>query len=134
MVALGQVVTRMPESKIAATLCCTCTAQPLAFGQPQAGAQGMTMAKNFSREVADKLLDKLSSDDKFREQFERNPRAALHQIGHDTPKELEGIAGSDPVMCLTSSNGLASKEQIRAARTELQEQLTGGMFHYNVVL
>jgi putative modified peptide len=92
------------------------------------------MAKNFSREVADALLDKLSSDDKFRELFEHNPRAALHQIGHDTPKDLEGIVGSDPVMCLRSSGGLASKEQIRAARSELQEQLTSGIFHYGVVL
>ena len=91
------------------------------------------MAKNFSREVADALLDKLSSDDKFRELFERNPHAALHQLGHDTPKELVGIAGSDPVMCLTSG-GLASKEQIRAARSELQEQLTGVPFHYNMTL
>lgn len=88
------------------------------------------MAKNFSREVADTLLDKLSSDDKFRELFERNPRAALHQIGHDTPKELEGVAGSDPVMCLSSSDGLASKERIRAARAELLEQLTGPVFTY----
>ena len=92
------------------------------------------MANNFSREVADALLDKLSSDDKFRELFERNPRAALRQVGHDTPKDLEGIAGSDPVMCLSSADGLASKEKIQAARTELQAQLSGGMFHYNVVL
>jgi putative modified peptide len=92
------------------------------------------MAKNFSREVADKLLDKLSSDDKFRELFARNPRAALHQIGHDTPKDDEGILGSDPVMCLTSSEGLASKEQIRAARAKLQEQLTGPEFHYALTI
>ena len=92
------------------------------------------MANNFSREVADTLLDKLSSDDKFRELFERNPHAALHQIGHDTPRNLVGIAGSDPVMCLTSSKGLASKEDIRAARSELMEQLTSGIFHYGVAL
>ena len=92
------------------------------------------MANNFSREVADALLDKLSSDDKFRELFQRNPRAALHQIGHETPKDVEGISGSDPIMCLTSTGGLASKEDISAARGQLQEQLTGGMFHYGVVL
>lgn len=92
------------------------------------------MAKNFSREVADKLLDKLSSDDQFRDLFQRNPRAALHQVGHDTPKELEGIAGSDPVMCLSSSATLASKEQIRATRSILQEQLTSSAFHYEVAI
>ena len=92
------------------------------------------MANNFSREVADTLLDKLSSDDKFRDLFERNPHAALHQIGHDTPRDQVGIAGSDPVMCLTGASGLASKEQIGATRSLLQEQLTGGMFHYSVAL
>lgn len=92
------------------------------------------MANNFSREVADTLLDKLSSDDHFRDLFARNPRAALHQIGYDTPKELEGIAGSDPIICLKSSGTLASKEQIRAARSSLQEQLTSSVFHYDVVI
>ncbi len=92
------------------------------------------MAKNFSRDIADKLLDKLSSDDKFRELFERNPRAALHQLGYETPEELKGIAGSDPVMCLGTSSGLASKEQIRATRSTLQEQLTSAAFHYDLAL
>ena len=91
------------------------------------------MAKNFSREVVDALLDKLSSDDQFRDLFKRNPRAALAQLGHHTDKAVEGVRGSDPVMCLQGAE-LASKEEIRASRDILSERLSGSMFHYDMVV
>lgn len=91
------------------------------------------MAKNFSREVADKLLDKLSHDDEFRGLFQSDPRAALAQLGHDTDAADVGKAGSDPLMCFTGGT-LASKEDIRKARSTLQEQLSSAPFSYRIAV
>jgi putative modified peptide len=91
------------------------------------------MAKNFSRDVADKLLDKLSSDDDFRDLFQKDPRAAVAKVGHVTPEADVGKAGVDPVMCLSGAK-LASKEDIRKARGKLQDQLSSSAFHYTVEL
>lgn len=88
------------------------------------------MAKNFSSALADKLLDKLSSDDAFRTAFEHNPRAALAQLGYSTPDADRDVKGVDPVMCLYNAKPLASKEKIRAARSELQTQLTAAPFKF----
>jgi putative modified peptide len=88
------------------------------------------MATNFSREVADKLLDKLSSDDAFRTLFQSDPRAALAKLGHVTPEADVGKEGVDPVICLNGAR-LASKEAIRKARTELMQRLTSSVFHYD---
>ena len=94
------------------------------------------MAKNFSREFADKLLDKLSTDDNFRDHFKRDMRSALRSLGHETTKGEEGQRGVDPIVCLSrsSSGELASKEDIKAARSLLAERLSGSAFHYDVVL
>jgi putative modified peptide len=71
-------------------------------------------------EVADKLLHGLSTDDNFRAAFEKDPRAALSSIGHDTPAEHVGVEGKDPVMHFaTLKGGLASKQKIAAARQQL---------------
>jgi putative modified peptide len=91
------------------------------------------MAKNFSRDLADKLLDKLSHDDDFREQFQLDPHAALAQLGHATPDADRGIAGTDPVVCMGSMQ-LASKDAIRAARADLHDQLTKSPFSYDVTV
>lgn len=90
------------------------------------------MANNFSPEVADKLLDKLSSDDDFRALFERNPRAALRQVGHETADGDRDVKGADPVLCCNNLTRLASKEAIAAARKELQTQLTSLPFRYDM--
>lgn len=94
------------------------------------------MAKNFSREFADKLLDKLSTDDNFRDHFKRDMRSALRTLGHETTKGEEGERGVDPITCLSrsSSGELASKEDIKAARSLLAERLSSSPFHYDVVL
>jgi putative modified peptide len=80
------------------------------------------MAARFSPQVVDTLLDKLSSDDGFRSLFQKNPREALRQIGHETPEKSVGVAGSDPVMCCQSI-ALASKEQIKASRAHLAQKM-----------
>jgi putative modified peptide len=87
------------------------------------------MAKNFSRDVADKLLDKLSHDDDFRDLFQSDPHAALAQVGHVTPESDLGKEGVDPVFC-ASSGQLASKDAIRKARNTLHDRLTSQVFHY----
>ena len=94
------------------------------------------MAKNFSREFADKLLDKLSTDDNFRDHFKRDMRSALRSLGHETTKGEEGQRGVDAIACLSrsSSGELASKEDIKAARSLLAERLSSSPFHYDVVL
>jgi len=89
------------------------------------------MAKNFSRDVANKLLDKLSHDDDFRSLFKSDPHAALAQVGHVTPEADRGIAGTDPVVC--ASRSLASKEDIKAARDSMQDRLTSQVFHYDAL-
>lgn len=92
--------------------------------------QAQTTGKQFSTVVAERLLDLLSTDDAFRSLFERDPRAALQQIGHATPAVDCGIKGVDPVICVSSAKPLASKEQIRAARSELHSQLTSAPFKF----
>jgi putative modified peptide len=90
------------------------------------------MSNNFSAEVADQLLEKLSGDDDFRALFEKNPRAALRKLGHDTPEAERDSKGVDPVMCVSCVKTLASKEQIQAARKELQTQLTSQVFSFDM--
>jgi putative modified peptide len=82
------------------------------------------MTNKFTPEVADKLLDKLSTDDAFRDLFEKNPSSALRQVGHEPASEHAGVRGSDPAMCSNLKNGLASKEAIRAGREEMKAALT----------
>jgi len=89
------------------------------------------MAKNFSPEVVEKLLDKLSTDDHFRELFQKEPHAALRQLGHETPEGERGVKGSDPMMCFAGA-ALASKEEIKASRSKLATRLSTSPFHYNV--
>ena len=90
------------------------------------------MASNFSPEFADKLLDKLSSDDKFRTAFDHNPRAALKQLGYETPAADRDVRGADAALCLYSAKPLASKEIIRAAHKELKAQMTSAASTFNI--
>ena len=74
----------------------------------------------FTPEVVDKLLDGLANDDDFRAAFERDPRAALRSIGHETPAQHVGVEGKDPVLpFLKLRGGLASKDKIRANKDTL---------------
>ena len=85
----------------------------------------MAAPNSFSPDVADKLLDKLSSDDDFRQLFQTNPREALRQCGHETPDNLRDIKHQDPVLCLYSLPvGLASKDEIRTSRDKMRSFLT----------
>ncbi len=79
-------------------------------------------------QVAERLLDLLSSDDDFRALFKRDAHAALVQAGYEAP------AGSDATqaaalsggacMQLAASDQLASKERFAADRQKLLRSLT----------
>ena len=74
------------------------------------------MTSIISVEVARELLKRLAHDDDFRASFEKNPRAALAKLGHETPAADRGVDGRDPVLSFAHlRGGLASKEKIAAA-------------------
>lgn len=78
------------------------------------------MPFKLSEDTVDTLLDKLSSDDQFRETFQKNPRRALAAVGHQDAGDADQVQGA--WTCLTVSQ-LADKDTIRASRDKLREQL-----------
>lgn len=77
--------------------------------------------------VARKLLDLLSTDDDFRDLFQRDAHAALLRAGYRSPA---GLAPDDAAalsggacMQMGASHQLASKEQIIRDRAKLEESL-----------
>lgn len=74
-------------------------------------------------DVADKLLDLLSSDDNFRDRFQQDPADALASVGHADP--TAAVAGAS---CLCVST-LAPKEEIQASRDLLRGYLTSAGTH-----
>jgi len=78
------------------------------------------MPFQLSEETVDSLLDKLSSDDKFRDLFQKDPREALAAVGHKPAADRSVAEGA--WMCM-SVDQLASKEAIKASRDVLRKQL-----------
>jgi putative modified peptide len=70
--------------------------------------------------VADKLLDKLGTDNEFRRLFKKDPAAALVKVGH--PKDAAVHTGG---CCRIDS--LAPKAQIVKSRDELKSMFTAGL-------
>lgn len=66
--------------------------------------------------IAKLLLDKLETDNAFRDAFVKSPDQALRSIGH-----------TEAAACLALKAGqtLASPEQIRAQRSKLEEVMVG---------
>ena len=83
-------------------------------------------------QIAEKLLDLLSSDDDFREDFKRNPAAALESIGY-RDENAGAKAALQPTGTLAapfsacSVTKLASKEQFAAAKDQLKDDLVRGL-------
>ena len=69
------------------------------------------------RDVADRLLDLLSSDDDFRALFQKDPHAALVQAGYEP---VAGEPSGGECMQLAPGATLASKAQIASDREKLQ--------------
>ncbi|QNP42122.1 putative modified peptide [Lysobacter terrestris] len=71
--------------------------------------------------VAEKLLQLLSTDDRFRKQFVDDPAKALEKVGH---KDEDGL---EPFAACSRVQNLASKEVIAGAHNELMDMLTAGL-------
>lgn len=81
--------------------------------------------------VADKLLEMLSSDDDFRDLFQRDATAALAQVGHPPAQKLVAsgrYSPNDSFACM-ATNQLASKDALSQARQQLVGTLTGSGSH-----
>lgn len=79
--------------------------------------------------VADRLLELLSTDDQFRQDFRANPQAALRSIGYQ-PQSETAPAGTIPLEEPFSScevDDLATKEAIRQSLDELRSTLVQGL-------
>lgn len=70
-------------------------------------------------QIADRLLDRLSTEDAFRELFQNDPRTALEQVGYQAPPEAFHSC------CKVQE--LASKETIAKAREAIREMLISGL-------
>ncbi|HBK56257.1 MAG TPA: putative modified peptide [Xanthomonadales bacterium] len=68
----------------------------------------------FTPEIVDTLLDRLSSDDQFREQFLGNPALVLHTLG----------VSVDPAQ-VPAVRRLPSKEVLKANREAIKSKLNG---------
>ena len=93
-----------------------------------------TASNKLPVDVAERLLDKLSTDDAFRDLFVADIRAAMREIGYETPAEILGVPGSDPIVCFGGPRLLASKESLAAARARLVSSLSHAPFHFAVRL
>lgn len=86
-----------------------------------------------SPEIADRLLDLLSSDDAYRSRFQHDPRAALYEIGYESPTPAKMTACGAMPLAMPETlidcrvDELAPKEAIKAARTEIRLMLTSGL-------
>ena len=78
-------------------------------------------AFQLSEALVDKLLDKLSSDNEFREVFQRSPRIALAYLGHEAATNAN-LNDQGTWSCFQCKE-LASPEAIKASRDELRRQL-----------
>lgn len=75
--------------------------------------------------VAKRLLDLLSTDDDFRDLFQRDAHAALVHAGYEAPAGAEStpeISGG-ACMQLSGSEQLASKDEISRDRAKLESSL-----------
>lgn len=88
------------------------------------------MPFKLSEDTVDTLLDKLSSDDGFREQFQKDPRSALAAAGHKPSADASVVEGA--WMCMGVSQ-LASKEAIKASRDALRTQLLASKAGYSPI-
>ena len=93
----------------------------------------MTMTAPLEARIADRLLDLLSTDDGFRDRFQRDHLSALAEIGY-VPQEpgamtacgLVAAARPEPLRdCKVKQ--LASKEAIQEAKHEIRAMLLRGL-------
>lgn len=99
------------------------------------GMSTKTLTAPLDPRIADRLLDLLSTDDLFRERFQRDHLAALRSIGYQSPPPRQLTAcglsvGSAPEpFAECKVHELASKEAILGARKAIQDMLLEGLAH-----
>ena len=79
------------------------------------------MPFQLSEELVDKLLDKLSSDNEFRDVFQKSPRIALAYLGHDAAAHASD--NDKGAWACMSCEKLASAADIKKSRNALRKQL-----------
>lgn len=79
------------------------------------------MPFQLSEELIDKLLDKLSSDNEFRDVFQKSPRIALAYLGHDAAAYASD--NDKGAWACMSCEKLASAADIKKSRNALRKQL-----------
>ena len=81
--------------------------------------------------LADRLLDLLSTDDLFRERFQRDPMTALGAIGYVSPDGAKmtacGLTAALEPFRECKVHELASKESILMARADIRTMLLRGL-------
>ncbi|MFE0500817.1 NHLP-related RiPP peptide [Lysobacter soli] len=84
--------------------------------------------------LADRLLDLLSTDDLFRERFQRDHLAALRTIGYEPPApgQMTACGEVSPAVAMEpfrdcKVQDLASKSTIHEAREEIRSMLLRGL-------
>jgi putative modified peptide len=74
------------------------------------------------------LLDKLATDDAFRELFQKDATAALAQIGYAVPA---GEGNGGVCLQLAAGESLASKESFARDRATMESRLGGLPFNFD---
>jgi putative modified peptide len=79
------------------------------------------MAKSLPPHIADKLLDRLSSDDDFRTYFQKDARGALSFLGYDEPA---GTPSNDSALACMRCDSMPDKKAFAQSRADYHKQLT----------
>lgn len=79
------------------------------------------MAKPLPANIADKMLDRLSSDDDFRAYFQKDARGALSFLGYDEPA---GTPSNDSALACMRCDSMPDKKAFTQARAAYRTQLT----------
>jgi putative modified peptide len=83
------------------------------------------MANSLPAHIADKLLDRLSSDDDFRAYFQKDARGALSMLGYDEPA---GTAANDSALRCMRCDSMPDKKAFTQSRDAYRKQLTSQAF------
>lgn len=79
------------------------------------------MAKSLPPHIADKLLDRLSSDDDFRAYFQKDGLAALAFLGYHEPA---GTPNEDSALACMRCDSMPDKKEFTKSRDAYRKQLT----------
>lgn len=81
----------------------------------------MIMANSLPADIADKLLDRLGSDDDFRAYFQKDARGALSFLGYDEPADTN--SNDSALMCMRCES-MPDKKAFTQSRDAHRKQLT----------